>query len=243
MPKKQLYLFATLSMKKPKGTFISFIGSRGSGKSTVAQDVCAELQQTGKTHTRQHVGLSRKPLWRGVGTAIYLWRFFDFNLFRFLGFTGRKRRLFPTLYQLYLPLAFACDLHEITSGKSEVLVYDSNILRGLMAALGNGDINEAELVDFYKNSIAARVAHVVLVVVETDPKEAVRRWVERDSVTLSQDEYATAIEEWEATERLAKNAITALERIGNVSIITLNGEEESMGNAMRVVNYMNSLSR
>lgn len=222
-------------MNKKNGTLISFVGSRGSGKTTIAQLVCAELEQCGYTCLRQHQGLARRPFFKNLTKALYLWRFFDLETMRALGFYGRTPRRKPSLYRLYLPLAFAHDLHKLARKDGDVLVYDSNVFRGLAAAAGRGEIGENFISDFYSRKVLSKVRRVVLVVVETDPEEAVARWIERDDVELTDDEFSAEIAQRAQVQRTTEMVVGAIEKLPEVSVVRLDGEMAPEENAKHVV--------
>lgn len=204
-------------------TFISFIGSRGSGKTTVADATYDLLEQRGYTVQRQHVGLVRRPLGRALYNAIMLWRFFDFTVMKYFGFYGRTRRTLPSIYRLYLPLALMHDLHQVVTHRADVLIYDSNILRGIMSAMSQPDFSEDAIREVYKTKIASKVDKVILVVVETDSAEAVRRWQLRDDVHLSPEQYEQEVERRTNEKRVVDATVNLIAAIPNVSVITLDG--------------------
>ena len=111
-------------MKKSK-TFVSFIGSRGSGKTTIADELAKSLSDLGSNVVRQHQGLSDGVSIKGIAKAIMLWRYFDLEIIKKIGFCGRAPRKIPSLYRLYLPLALSKDLAYLQCYK-DVLIYDSN---------------------------------------------------------------------------------------------------------------------
>lgn len=222
-------------------TFISFIGGRGSGKTTIAQFVCTELEQAGHSCIRQHQGLVRRPLLPALFNAIYLWRFFDIELIKAFGFCGRARRSLPSLYRLYLPLAFAHDLYKLEHGQSDVLVYDSNILRGMVSAVAQGEIEPAAIVDLYARKIIPRVGKLVFAVVETSPEVAIERWVLRDDVTLTEAERHISIAERQAFQATLDMVIDALASLPSVTVVRLDGGAMPGDNSVRVVAQVASL--
>ena len=114
-------------------TLISFIGSRGSGKTTIANELIKNLESCGYHTLRQHSGLAGGITFKSVYNAIVLWRYFDWEVMKKIGFCGRSRRVFPSLYRIYLPLALSKDISELKRG-TDVLIYDSN-LRGIIYKL------------------------------------------------------------------------------------------------------------
>jgi len=210
-------------MNNKHGTLIAFVGSRGSGKTTIANAVYTKLSKSGLRCVRQHRGLKRDPLWRGILMAISLWRFFNFKLFVMLGFVGRKGSLLPSLYRVYMPLAFSSDLHQLANKSADVLIYDSNILIGLISAVAQGKLTEQEVADFYSQNIASRVSRIMLVIVETNPKEAVRRWIERDGVALTEAAFAKAVSDRKEYEVQVNLLLRAIETIPNVTVLRVDG--------------------
>lgn len=215
---------------KNKSTLISFLGSRGSGKTTIANIVYENLNRDGQVCIRQHPGFKKHPLLPGLATAISLWRFFDFRMMKSFGFVGRRKRKMPSMYRIYLPLAFSHDLHQLKKRRANFLIYDSNVLRGLIAAVNNGEIEIQEILDLYQDKILSKV-EILFVVVDTDPAEAVRRWIERDKAQLTENEIA---EEVSARVKLMENinfVIDALSKLPNVEIQRLDGGDSPEKNA------------
>jgi len=220
---------------KTSGIFVSFLGSRGSGKTTIAQSVQDELERREYSCIRQHSGLTRRPLFRSLVNAVYLWRFFDYELMKVLGFYGRTHRWKPSLYRFYLPLAFACDLNRLALRRGDILLYDSNVLRGLIAAVENGEIKPNFIADFYSRKVLSRAKKVVLVVVETNTEDSVDRWIARDGVTLTEEQYAREVAERQKVAESIKPVVSALEELPDVTVVRLDGSATPKDNASRVI--------
>ncbi len=152
------------------------------------------------------------------------------------GFCGRKKRILPSLYRFYLPLAFAHDLHELSVGRADFLVYDSNILRGLISALSSGTIDSNKITDLYKNKILSKINQIIFVVIETDPAEAVSRWVARDKIELSDEEKQKAISERLKLTQETNAMIEVLAKLPEVKVIRLDGNIAPETNARQIVN-------
>lgn len=222
-------------MTKKNGVLVSFIGSRGSGKTTIANVVDNELRDLEYTCARQHVGLSRRPLWKGILTAISLWRFFNYEIMRYLGFYGRSRRWVPSLYRLYLPLAFMHDINLLKTERADVLIYDSNVFRGLIASLEKKELSEQEIQQFYKRHILSEVDQVTLAVIDTSPDEGVERWQERDGVILTPEEKQKEVKQRLKTQRATEVLIRTLQDLDAVHVVRLDGSRLPAENAARIV--------
>lgn len=218
-----------------KKLLISFVGSRGSGKTTVADEVANLItEQRDSKCVRQHKGLSKKPLIKGLLRALYLLRFFDYEMFKYFGLYGRKKNGFlPTAYQIFFPLALMSDLRRIA--KSEVLLYDSNILRGLEAAASSGDIDTKRIKEIYERKISTHVDQVVIAVVQTEPEEAIKRWEQRDTVSLSSHQNSLEIKKRKNAKKTTDKVLQELATIPNVSIIYLDGALSPKENAALIV--------
>ncbi len=223
---------------KDKGIFISFVGSRGAGKTTVANALADKLAELGYSCIRQHRGLSRRPFFKSVLNAIYLWRFFDLELFFALGFRGRKRRLWPSLYRLYMPLAFSSDLHRLSSGEADILIYDSNIMRGLMSAVADGNIEPNSIANLYKRKILPKLSKVVFVFLDTDPEEAINRWLKRDKVTLHAKDRESALTERLKDRDIVRTVLSTLQSLENVSVLYLDGNSDVADNASTIFDHI-----
>lgn len=220
---------------------VLFIGNRGSGKTTIAEVVHTKLLQARYRCIRQFPGLQRRPIGRAMYTALTLWRFFDPTLFRVLGFRGRPPRLFPGAYRLYLPLAFAQDMQKIKNKEADVLLYDSNILRALISGVAEKRIDQQEIVSLCKNKILPHVGKLLIVLLETDPEEAVTRWVARDAVTISEPERVGAISERLHLHEASRSVAMALAQLPNISIMHIDGGIPPEHNAQKIVSRVESL--
>lgn len=222
---------------------ILFIGNRGSGKTTIAQEVHRGLTHHGYRCAQQFPGLQRRPLGRALWHALSFWQFFNPTLFWMLGFRGRSFRWFPSMYRLYMPLAVARDMRAIETGEADILLYDSNILRALIAGVAEGTINPHEIVSLCERIILPRVGRMLVVYLETNPADAVDRWVARDGVKLS-----TIEREREIANRAQLNAasLSVVERLGeleNVGVIKINGAVPPVHNAEQVVAAVDSFMK
>lgn len=230
-------LLKNMSIKTNK-ILISFVGNRGSGKTTIADFLCKQLDDSGHICLRQHRGLNRRPFLRGLLTAMYLWRFFDIQMIIYFGFRGRKKRIWPSLYRFYLPLAFAHDLHQLVNGHNDVLVYDSNILRGLISSMASGDTDQEEIKDLYKRKVLSKVDRLVFVIIDTKPDESVARWVDRDNVKLSDTDYSNAVSERIKLMHEADEVIDVLSKLPQVTVVRLDGSVDPETNALEVANIV-----
>lgn len=214
---------------------ISFLGSRGSGKTTVADAVDKKFQAEGLTVLRQHEGLKRKPLLKSIFNAIYLWRFLDFEMMRSFGFLGREKRVLPSTYRLYLPLAIARDIHQVKKEKADILIYDSNILRALIKAVECGDIDLKLVADLYARKILSQVGKALLVVIDTNPDEAIKRWAKRDGVEVSNSEKETEIQKRKRDQAATDKVLKALDALPTIEVLRLDGSKSPDANASAVV--------
>lgn len=220
-------------MNKTK-TFVSFIGSRGSGKTTIASKLAENLESLGFCTLRQHRGLNEGMTLKGFYNAIVLWRYFDIEIMKKIGFCGRSRRLIPSLYRLYLPLAFNKDVLQLRNAK-DVLIYDSNFLRGMMQAFYKDKIELNEFVGFFKRKILPRIDTFLLVVVDTDPEIAIERWLARDKVSLTLENLEMNIRDRIAQKCVVKTITSALIKVPNVKVLTINGSDPVDKNAKQIL--------
>lgn len=217
------------------GILIAFMGTRGSGKTTIANTLATKLNADGYFCARQHQGLSRRPFWQRVYTALTLWRYFDWELMQMFGFVGRPPRRWPSIYRLYMPLALAHDLRALRTGETDVLIYDSNILRGLMNAVVEKKLSLDQVAEIYQRKIVFGTKKVVLVVVKTDPVISVKRWIDRDQVSLTELEYQSSITERLTQQTLTEEVAEALAGIDGVHVVWLDGSLSPKDNAELVL--------
>lgn len=222
---------------KKSNTFVTFIGSRGSGKTTVADELAKNLSNLGSNVLRQHQGLSDGISFRGISKAIMLWRYFDLEIIKKIGFCGRARRTIPSLYRLYLPLAFSKDLTDLNL-HGDILIYDSNFLRGMIQAFVSQEMHLAEIRNFYEDKILTKTDEVLIVVIATDPKIAVERWIERDSVKIRNEKFAEEISNREQLQGNIRAVVQELSQLSKVKVIELRGENSPSDNARRIVNHL-----
>lgn len=221
---------------------VLFIGSRGSGKTTIADSVYTSLIKEGYTCIRQFPGLTRRPFFRSLYTALSLWRFFDFELLRSLGFRGRSPRCSPSIYRLYLPLAFVHDMYQIKHHRAQILLYDSNVLRALLSAVARHETDVSVISNLCVRKIIPNVKNLVIVSVETNPEEAVTRWTLRDNTILSEAERKKAITERLELQNATNLFLTTLSSISDITVIHLDGIQSATFNAEKVLTTIRTLT-
>lgn len=223
---------------KQHSIFVSFIGSRGSGKTTVANLLAKDLKCLGYRTQRQHRGLARGLSIKGIYNAIALWRYFDWEVMKKIGFCGRSRRLLPSLYQIYLPLAFAKDVSKLKRN-SDILIYDSNFLRGMMQALLHEEIKINDITDFYHRKILSELNHMLIVVIDTNPLIAIQRWIDRDEVHVSQSDINKEIKVRIEFQKAVDIVVNALADLPKVQVINLNGDNSPEIISEELIYYFN----
>lgn len=222
---------------KKSNTFVTFIGSRGSGKTTVADKLAKNLSDLGLNVVRQHQGLSDGLSFKGLAKAIMLWRYFDLEIIQKIGFCGREPRKIPSLYRLYLPLAFSKDLTDLQSN-GDVLIYDSNFLRGVIQAFVRHEIQLPEIRNFYEEKIVSKADLVIIVVIATDPKIAVERWLARDSVKICDEKFDKEIFDRKQLQGNIDVVVQELSHCSKVKVIELQGENSPSDNAKQILNHL-----
>lgn len=228
-------------MKKNK-VFVSFIGSRGSGKTTIADALTKNLSKSQTKVLRQHQGLSSGISIKGLWNAITLWRYFDPEIVKKIGFCGRPARKLPSLYRLYLPLAFSKDLFDL-GRKGDVLIYDSNFLRGMLQAVLQKELQVTQVVDFYQRKILSNLDEVIIVVVVTDPRLAIARWISRDKVNISDEEIEKEILIRQYFQNATDKFVTELAKSPKVKVIWLEGDELPKANAMKIISRCDKFNK
>jgi len=214
--------------------FISFIGSRGSGKTTVADELAKSLCKLEKRVLRQHQGLSGGLSIRGLWNAITLWSYFDREIVSKIGFCGRPARRTPSLYRLYLPLAFSKDIFEL-GRRGDVLIYDSNFMRGMMQAFVQRELQITQVVDFYERKILSKLDQVLIVVIDTDPRLAIDRWMSRDNVNIADEEIEKEIRSRQSLQFAIDTFVTNLAKSQKVKVIRLRGDELPNNNVIQIL--------
>ena len=222
---------------KKSNAFVTFMGSRGSGKTTVADELARNLSDLGSNVVRQHQGLSDGISIKGIAKAILLWRYFDLEIIKKIGFCGRAPRKIPSLYRLYLPLAFSKDLKDVQS-HGDVLIYDSNFLRGMIQAFVRQEIQLQEIRSFYEEKILSKIDQVVIVVIATDPTIAVKRWLARDSVTICDEKFDKEICDRKHLQSNIDVVVDELSQCLNVTIIELQGENSPSDNVKQILHHL-----
>ena len=222
---------------KKSNTFVAFMGSRGSGKTTVADELAKNLSDFGLNVVRQHQGLSDGISFKGIAKAIMLWRYFDLEIIKKIGFCGRASRKIPSLYRLYLPLAFSKDLKDLQLF-GDVLIYDSNFLRGMIQAFINNEIQLPDIRNFYENKILSKTDQVIIVVIATDPKIAVERWLARDSMKICDDKFDKEICDRKQLQGNIDVVAQELAQCLKVKVIELQGENLPSDNAKKILHQL-----
>ena len=155
-----------------------------------------------------------------------------------IGFCGRSRRLLPSLYRIYLPLAFAKDVSNLKHN-SDVLIYDSNFLRGMMQSLLHEEIKINDITDFYQRKILSEINHMLIVVIDTNPLISIQRWIDRDEVHVSQSDIDREIKVRIQFQKAVDIVVNALADLPKVQVIKLNGDNSPEKIAEELLYYFN----
>lgn len=116
-----------------------------------------------------------------------------------------------------------------------MLIYDSNVFRGLIASLEKKELSEQEIQQFYKRHILSEVDQVTLAVIDTSPDEGVERWQERDGVILTPEEKQKEVKQRLKTQRATEVLIRTLQDLDAVHVVRLDGSRLPAENAARIV--------
>ena len=168
-----------------------------------------------------------------------LWRYFDLEIIKKIGFCGRTRRTIPSLYRIYLPLAFSKDLTDLNL-HGDVLIYDSNFLRGMIQAFVSQEMQLAEIRNFYEEKILSKIDQLIIVVIATDPKIAVERWLARDSVKICDQKFDEEISDREQLQGNIQVVVQDISQCSKVEVIELRGENSTSDNAKQIVNQLSN---
>lgn len=220
---------------------VSFIGSRGSGKTTVADELAKSLCNLGKGVLRQHKGLSGGFNIRTLWNAIMLWRYFDWEVTRKIGFCGRPPRIIPSLYRLYLPLAFSKDLSDLERN-GDVLIYDSNFLRGMMQAFLHREIKVTEIINFYESKILSRLDKMLIVVLDTPPRLAIDRWITRDNINITDEEIEKEIHNRHRLQYAINAVVAEIAKSPKVKVVRLKGNKLPDDNVRQIFSSFDELN-
>ena len=146
-------------------------------------------------------------------------------------------RKIPSLYRLYLPLAFSKDLTDLQS-HGDILIYDSNFLRGMIQALVSQEIQLPEIRNFYEEKILSKTDQVIIVVIATDPKIAVERWLARDFVKICDEKFDKEICDRKQLQGNVDVVVRELSQCLKVKVIELQGENLPSDNAKQIVHHL-----
>lgn len=222
---------------------IAFMGSAGSGKTTIARTVYQKFDET-KVDYIHHVSWlpsATTNIFMKIGWAIYFWTHVNIPIFRaYLGFAWRNRAQWPKfkdrMYMSYIAPVFVYNLKQIESGKHDILVYDTDIIVPHADAF-----EESRAVNFFSKVILPKVGNILIVSVDTPHDVSVARWQKREQQNLSATRQQELITGREKRKQQTELLLTALSSVPGVQILYLDGTTDPEQNATVVYEMMKQL--
>jgi len=222
-----------------------FVGDRGAGKTTIAQSVYSELQKrkihyiNGRTVHRDRLSFSLKFYY-----AIYLWKFFDRQIFNFYFNFFRRNLLWHiktmSLSRLYFLLIFSYHLKHMEDKENNILIYDHDMISWFGDGVLPQDFSVSNLRDFYTHVILSKVDRLIVVRVNTPSSLSTYRWCKRENASLPVTETKAWRADQDVWKQVAHWIIQALSGMSKAVVITVDGADDPKTNALYIIKKINA---
>lgn len=223
--------------------FVAFMGSGGSGKTTIARALYRKLDKEGVRYIHHVSWLPKatKNIFIKSWWALRFWGYFELNTFKtYLGYAWRHRKRWPHLkdlaYMVYIAPVFVYNLKQVSKGKTDILVYDTDII------VPHADhFDETKVRHFFSNVILPRIETMLVVYVETPHDLSVKRWHVRENQALSDIRLRQLVEEREQRMRDTELLLRTLTDLPKITVIRLKGTGDPEVNAEVVLEAMREM--
>ena len=212
--------------------YIALVATSGSGKTTLAQKTARVLnyEYEMKSASTAPFFHPKCSFWYRIGWLLYGWMYFDRDIVRmYMRFTGvrdwyRQRGIQDKLWRLYIPLLASYYLRRKELGELDVVVDDESAL----CRYNEKDTKKKELsesfVKTFKERIIGTYGHVLVVEIDTPPKVAARRRVERDKLSIANwDDYVAKKDQAHKQHKALVEKIGASFSDETVTVMTVDG--------------------
>jgi len=213
---------------------ILFTGGRGSGKTTIASELHRICDERGISYMH-HGDWREQGQLRKFWFTLYFWRFFNPKIFKVFADRARrdieKKRSRGSLYRLYVPLIFSYYLSKLSSNKTDVVMYDTDVLTWAADKALDGTFDSKEVKDFYTKVVLPKAGKLLLVEIDTPVQEAIERSLIRDKKELSQQEivvWATKRTRW---KQARSRVVEVIATLPDAIVVRLDGIEDPKANA------------
>lgn len=225
--------------------YIGFAGVSGAGKSTIARGVADALRAQGYAVAYYAPFFAPKAgrLYK-LGWSLYLWRWFDWELVRFYTVeTTKKTWTKKTWWRIYMALIQAYYLDQLQK-KYDVLIYDEDMIKWQALAVADGSLDVSRVIALYEEKVLPAAGVGVLVMVDTAPKEAARRFLARgDGSGRSAEVLAAETRKWHSWQAAARALLQRVTQETALEALTIDGANAVDHNVAKVLQTIETLDR
>jgi thymidylate kinase len=134
-----------------------------------------------------------------------------------------------------VPLIFSYYLSLLAHKKTDVVVYDTDVLTWAADRALDGGFEPKEVQDFYAQVVLPRVGSVLVVSVDTPIETAVERWRLRDDQELSEREVNEWVAERVEWKKARTQVVEALAALPGVEVLRIDGTNDQIENARIII--------
>ena len=111
-----------------------------------------------------------------------------------------------------------------------------------MQAFVSQEIQLSEIRNFYEEKILSKTDQVIIVVIATDPRIAIERWLARDSIKICDEQIEKEIHDREQLQGNIDVVVQELSQCLKVKVIELQGENLPSVNAKHIIQSFDELN-
>jgi thymidylate kinase len=223
--------------------YVGFAGVGGSGKSTIASAVAKQLSARGyrvayySPFFKPGAGILYK-----IGWSLYLWRWFDRELVRFFVVETTSRTWTKKIWwRVYMALMLSYYLDRVQN-KYDVLIYDEDMIKWQAMPVADGTLEKNRVTKIYQEKVLAGADAGLLVMVDTLPAEAARRFLQRgDGSGRSAAVLEAETRKWDTWQTASRELLQHVTAETALHRLTVDGEQTVAHNTSVVMRKLEAI--
>ena len=168
--------------------YISFVGLGGAGKTTIAKGVEKKLNYYGYTNDYYFTKFINKSdtIFKKIFWSVYLWRFFNINLF-FVYYFLRKKHAKDinqkfSLINTYTALKSGYYLSRVKKKKVDLVIFEEDYITFIGHLILSNKNSEKFLIKTTKKTVLTSVNSLIIVFIDTKPNLSALRYCNRENI-------------------------------------------------------------